>query len=164
MAIPVRARRDVLGNHATIYSVPLPIGPMPVTDRLSAVAEAIANAKPAEQVASLAVLQRFDHVPDLLRVPDWLVATASRVIRGPGLVDLLVTYVRGPRQPLWLSGFPHVSTHPVMPLGPFINVMVGGANLGGRVGLSVTADRAALPELDFLLHRMERAALSLAGG
>ena len=79
-------------------------------------------------------------------------------------MDLIVTYVRGPRRPLWLTGLPHVSTHPLMPLGGFVRLMVGAVNLGGRVGLSVTADPVALPEVDFLLDRMERAALSLAGG
>jgi hypothetical protein len=51
-----------------------------------------------------------------------------------------------------------------MPLGGFVRLMVGAVNLGGRVGLSVTADPAALPEVDFLLDRMERAALGLAAG
>jgi WS/DGAT/MGAT family acyltransferase len=159
MAIPIRGRRELLGNHAAFYVVALPIGPMPVGRRLVAVAEAVAAARPADQVATIAtMIERFD------RVPDWLVALASRVARGSGSVDLIVTYVRGPRRPLWLSGLPHASTHPLMPLGGFVRLMVGAVNLGGRVGLSVTADPAALPEVDFLLDRMERAALGLAGG
>ena len=159
MAIPIRGRRELLGNHAAFYVVALPVGPMPIARRLVAVAEAVAAARPADQVATIAtMIERFD------RVPDWLVALASRVARGSGSVDLIVTYVRGPRRPLWLTGLPHASTHPLMPLGGFVRLMVGAVNLGGRVGLSVTADPAALPEVDFLLDRMERAALSLAGG
>ena len=36
-----------------------------------------------------------------------------------------------------------------------------GRSLGGTLGLGVTADQAAVPELDFLLHRIEQTAQDL---
>jgi WS/DGAT/MGAT family acyltransferase len=157
VATAVRKRRDILGNHACYFIVPLPIGAMPPHERLAAVARAVRDARPSEQVATIStMLQGLD------RMPDWLVATASRAVSGAGTVDLVASYVRGTRRPLWLAGLGHVSTHPLLPLGPFVRLMIGAANIGGRVGLSVTADEASLPELDFLLDRLTRTASALA--
>jgi hypothetical protein len=49
----------------------------------------------------------------------------------------------------------------MLPVGPFIRLMVGAVSLGGVLGLGVTADQAAVPELDFLLDRMVHTAAKL---
>ena len=59
------------------------------------------------------------------------------------------------------GGNTHVVTHPLLPVGPFVRLMIGAVSLGGTLGLGVTADQAAVPELDFLLHRIEQTAQDL---
>jgi diacylglycerol O-acyltransferase len=90
-----------------------------------------------------------------------VVATAAKAVSGSGSVDLVVSYVRGARRSLWMAGLPHVVTYPLLPVGPFVRLMIGAVSLGGALGLGVTADQAAVPELDFLLHRIEQTAEEL---
>jgi diacylglycerol O-acyltransferase / wax synthase len=157
VAVPRRSRREVLGNHAAYYIVPLPIGPMTPVERLQAIVAAAAAVRSRSQVETITTM-----LEGMNRLPAGSIAAAARSVSGSGAVDLVVSYMRGSREPQWSAGLPHVATHPMLPVGPFIRLMVGAVSLGGVLGLGVTADQAAVPELDFLLDRMVRTGARLA--
>ena len=156
VAVPKRSRREVLGNSASYYIAPLPVSPMRPLDRLRAVVDTVSEIETRAQVATISTM-----LEGLDRLPPWVVATAAKAVSGSGSVDLVVSYVRGARRPLWMAGLPHVVTHPLLPVGPFVRLMIGAVSLGGALGLGVTADQAAVPELDYLLHRIEHTAEDL---
>ncbi len=151
VAVPRRARREVLGNSASYYIVPLPISPMPAVARLRSVQKAVGGVETRAQVATISTM-----LAGLDRLPPWLVASAAKAVSGSGSVDLVVSYVRGVRRRLWMAGLPHIVTYPLLPVGPFVRLMIGAVGLGGSLGLSITADSAAVPELEFLLGRIEQ--------
>jgi hypothetical protein len=78
------------------------------------------------------------------------------------LVNLFVTNVPGPPQPLSLLGSEVVEVVPVPPTMGNVPIAVGVFSYAGRLTLSVNADPDAVPDLDVFVEGLEEALGSCA--
>lgn len=155
--IPVRDRRARLGNHAAFLVADLPVGPMPEPERLALVGAAVEQARAAGHAATSA---RLIEMSD--RASPALGSTIARLLAKAEFVDIVVSFMRGPRWPLYFSGARLDAIVPVLPLGKGIAAMVGVANLGGSWAWSVTADPGRVPAPGFVVAQVKRALAGLS--
>lgn len=151
-----RRRRERLGNHASFLITALPIGPMTMRERLGRVAAELQDARTAGQGATSAMA-----LDGLDRVPLGLSSMIAGLSASTPFVDMVVSFVRGPRRDLYLGPYPHLATHPVLPIAPHVHLSIGLNSLGGRVAVGISADAAAVPEVDFLTDAFDRSAAEL---
>jgi diacylglycerol O-acyltransferase / wax synthase len=127
----------------------LPVGPADPLLRLRAVA--------ADMAAKKADIDRSR--PGLLQsplMPSWLVRVLIRIGRthGSRLVNLYVTNVPGPDQPLWLGGHPLRRPVPIAPLIAQQRVCIAALSYDGELAISVHTD-ADLAHTDRLVHGID---------
>ncbi|SEQ70687.1 wax ester/triacylglycerol synthase family O-acyltransferase [Microlunatus flavus] len=83
------------------------------------------------------------------------VRVAAETVRRPH--DLLITNVPGPQVPLFAGEARLEATYPVVPLGPGHLLAIGVTSYDGDVYVGLTADRAAVADLDVLVQCLEDA-------
>jgi diacylglycerol O-acyltransferase / wax synthase len=158
---PSEARVSGLGNHSAYYIVRLPVGPLDEDARLAATLEALREGRASRQFEAVSL-----GIDWMERMP----LTLSLLLAGlgalPDKIDAIVSFMPGPRRTASIAGLPVRATFPVLPLGPRVRLVVGAAAMGGVVGVGVTAGADTVPELDLLVHGIERAArrLGVTGG
>ena len=59
------------------------------------------------------------------------------------------------------DGREHDITHALLPISRAVRVAVSLADIGGRLSVTLTADERSLPEVDFVLDGIRRAAREL---
>jgi diacylglycerol O-acyltransferase len=151
-------RERGLGNHGAHFVTKLPVSPMDEENRVRRVAEALRRGRRSGQVEAVARgIERLEGAP----VP--VIALLARIagVTGAGeagAIDLIVSFIPGPRRRLSLAGFPLRAAFPVLPIGPRARLTVGGVSLGGVVGIGVTAGTDVIPELDLFIDGLVRIA------
>lgn len=151
VAVPRRSRRETLGNAASYIIVALPIGDISAPERLRITLEELREARDAGQERTTArAIEIMEHLP--LDVPLMAAAAASET----PVVDVVVSFVRGPRRQLYIGGYPHLATVPVLPIAPSMRLSIGFIGLGAHVGIGVSAEAHAVPETDFLVDSILR--------
>jgi diacylglycerol O-acyltransferase / wax synthase len=154
-------RERGLGNHGAHFVTKLPVSPMEEDGRVRAVAEAMRKGRQSHQVEAISRgMERLEGAP----VPVILLFAKIAGVTGPGeagAIDLIVSFMPGPRRGLSFAGHPLERAFPVLPIGPRARLTVGGVSLGGTVGIGVTAGTDVLPELDLFMVGLCRAARSL---
>ncbi len=159
MAIHVRDRRASLGNHASFVIVDLPTAKMSETERLQICARELRQALSNRQAETSARL--IDMSNSLSTIVSKRITSA---ISAQPFVDVVVSYMRGPKRTLYLAGRRHLVTHPVMPLGRGMVMMAGVTHLGDRWGCSLTVDPARVCAPGFLLAGLRTWAGALVSG
>ncbi len=153
----VKQRNVRLGNHASFVIVDLPTAPMNEVERLRICARSLEEAQRSGQAETSAeLLAMSDHLP--MRLTKFVTAAVS----AQPFVDVVVSYMRGPKRALFLGGRRHLVTFPVLPLGRGIAMMAGITHLGDRWGCSLTTDPGRIELPAFALSGLRRAAESLA--
>jgi hypothetical protein len=105
-------------------------------------------------------MERLEGAP----VPVILLFARIAGVTGPGeagAIDLIVSFMPGPRRGLSLAGHPLEAAFPVLPIGPRARLTIGGVRLGGIVGIGVTAGTDVMPELDLFMYGLRRTASRL---
>jgi hypothetical protein len=126
-------------------------------ERLRRVAAAAQAARSSLQLhASRSFTQLADDAPPVVN------AMVARVAGGGEGVNLVVSFLRWRRRLPPLLGHEHVISYPILPLGERLGLLVGVADIGGRVGVGVTTDPAIVPEARFLATAFQDAATELA--
>jgi len=155
---PARDRERALGNHGAHFVTNLPVSPMEEDDRVRLVVDAMRKGRRSHQVEAIARgMERLEGAP----VPVILLFAKIAGVTGPGeagAIDLIVSFIPGPRRGLSLAGHPLEAAFPVLPIGPRARLTVGGVSLGGTVGIGVTAGTDVIPELDLFMYGLRRAA------
>jgi diacylglycerol O-acyltransferase / wax synthase len=166
IVLPSAARDDGLGNHGAHFVTRLPVAQMDEEARVQRVAEALRQGRRSGQVEAIARgMERLEGAP----VPVIVLFARIAGVTGAGesgAIDLIVSFMPGPKRRVSLAGFPLEAVFPVLPIGPRARLTVGGVSLGGTVGIGVTAGTDVLPELDLFVHGLVRSAsqLGVAGG
>jgi diacylglycerol O-acyltransferase / wax synthase len=125
------------GDAGGMMFVPLPVDIPDVVARLEAVAATTADRKQHVVRVATGLLGCGLLVPRLMM---WL-AYRQR------WADVYVADVPGPREPLQLAGAPVLELFPVVPLSGRMTLGVGALSYGSRLGITVVADRAAVPDI-----------------
>jgi WS/DGAT/MGAT family acyltransferase len=129
------------GNHTAALALDLPVGPMPPTWRIVAVADELARLERADQpVAAQAV------VDALGRLPASLHAALVRLIYRRRYFSLIASVLPGPRKAHYVKGVRVVSVFPVLPLADGVGLAVGFLTWGDMIGVGVSADTGLVPD------------------
>jgi len=156
--VPVSTRRLAgrgSGNHVTAMFFDLPLGADP---------DAF-----VERVSALKGVLRQEHVGPALaalveasgRLPAPLQGLAVRLATSLPTCNLVVSDIPGPAEPYRLLGARVEAMYPLMPLAPTAGVSVAALNVGGVVGVGVTADPAQLRDPGGLAAEIAEAASRL---
>jgi WS/DGAT/MGAT family acyltransferase len=133
-------RADGAGNHTAAVALDLPVGPMPLSWRVVAVADALTRLERSDQpIAAQAV------VDALGRLPAPLHARLVRLIYRRRYFTVIASVLPGPRKAHHVRGARVVSVFPVLPLAEGVGLAVGFLTWGDMIGVGVTTDTGLLP-------------------
>ncbi len=154
-----RGERGEAGNRLAVIGGRLPVDVASPRRRLETVVETTEALKHS----------RLAHGTEILNaVADWIhgsvVTEAQRLALLARSYNVIITNIRGPQVPLYMLDSPMLEVHPTLPLFRNQALSVAVFSYAGRIYWGLTADRAAVPDLDELGHalRSEIAALRKA--
>jgi diacylglycerol O-acyltransferase len=152
--VPVNlpAQEDgALGNRVSSLFVALPVAEEDPARRHEEIRRRIAaeeHGRSPEGVRTLLALA--EHLPPVLH------ALGSQSVLGRRLFNVTITNVPGGSETLWAFGAPLVEVIPIVPLAADHGVGVAVISYAGRLTVGVLADRASVPDVDVLVHGIER--------
>ena len=131
------------GNHVGAMLIPLPLGEPDAVRRLAIIRERTNRAKRRHDGEGVALaLDAFDHLPHVAGI-----ALRQALAHQP-FVNLVVTNVPGPPQPLWFLDAPVQSIVPIVPLGPNTALGVAVLSYDGVLTIGLHADPEHVPDLE----------------
>jgi diacylglycerol O-acyltransferase len=154
-SLPVGAR--VPGQPDGILLVTLPVAEPDLLRTLERIRDSTARSK--SRLAS-----GGGDVLDVLHLPLPVARMAVRWMRriAGRRINLFITNVPGPAQPLWLAGARLLEAYPVAPLVRGLSLDVAALSYDGMLHVSVNAD-GAVTDLDVLTAGMQRSFAALVG-
>jgi diacylglycerol O-acyltransferase len=128
------------GNHTAAIALDLPVGPMPLSWRMAAVAAALRSQERADQpVAAQAVVRALGRLPAPLH------AHVVRAIYGRRFFSLITSVLPGARKPHYVCDMRVMSVFPVLPLADGVGLAVGFLTWADMIGVGVTTDTGLAP-------------------
>jgi diacylglycerol O-acyltransferase len=152
--VSVRAddQRGALGNKVSAIFVSLPVGPAHPSERLREITEQTADLKEKRQALSADFLLNMSDY-----VAPTLMSLAARAVHRQPFVNLIVTNVPGPQQPLYMMGARLLEAFPIVPLTRNLSMVVGIISYDGTLHFGLWADRDAAADLEVLAGGIEDA-------
>jgi WS/DGAT/MGAT family acyltransferase len=149
--VPVSIRTDDhrgrLGNQVTAMFADLPVGVADPMERLDAVTQQMVGLKRSGQAVGVqSMVSAADFVPATLMT----LGARAYVLTGQRVVNTVTTNIPGPQYPLYLLGRRMVEMLPYIPVAQDVRISVGIVSYDGRLGIGVTGDYDAVPDLDVL--------------
>jgi len=133
------------GNHTGAASVDLPIGPMPIEQRVE-----LTRAATHEQVGSSAPHAAHAVVWLLGQLPPWLHARLARLVYRSTWFNLIASVLPGARSPVFLHGSRVAVVYPVLALAPGVRLSVGVMTWAEHLTYCFTGDSATASTVDAL--------------
>jgi hypothetical protein len=90
-------------------------------------------------------------------LPHFIQSAVAQVLASPLVFNLVVSNVPGPPIPLHLMGRRVTAVHPAVPVPDGHGITVGALSYAGRVGIGVTADATAAPDVVEIARDLESA-------
>jgi hypothetical protein len=146
------------GNRTSAVRVDLPVGPLPVADRLRAARDVVAAGLAADQPAGASFVLGL-----AARLPAPLHARAARWLYRSTWFDLIVSVIPGPRTARWLGPARVERAWAVLPLAEGVGLAVGVLAWDDVLALALTWDPGLLPDGDRLAPLLEEAFGEAAG-
>ena len=148
-AVPVSMRdaASPLGNQASFWLLPLPVGERDPAARVAAVHSATMRLKQSARARGLY---------GLLRLADDIAPAALgfgvRVLERLRPFNLIVTNVSGPRLPLYLNGARLLAAYPSVPLFETQGLGIALLSYVGRLHWGFLADPSVVPDLEEFVY------------
>jgi WS/DGAT/MGAT family acyltransferase len=143
---------DERGNQDGVMVAPLPIGEPDPARRLRLIA------------ADTGELKKVIGSPGVNAVPiGWVQRVAWRVAARQHYMNVSVTNVPGPPQPVFLAGAPVLEVVPIVPIGVNLTLGVGALSYAGQFTVTAVADRDACPDVEAFADGMRASLRALAG-
>ncbi|MDQ1465717.1 MAG: diacylglycerol O-acyltransferase / wax synthase, partial [Actinomycetota bacterium] len=153
---PVSVRSDdqrgSLGNKVSAIFVSLPVGAAEPRERLREISAQTADLKEKRQALSADFLLNMSDY-----VAPTLMSLAARAVHRQPFVNLIVTNVPGPQQPLYMMGARLIEAFPIVPLTQNLTMVVGILSYDGTLHFGLWADRDAAGDLEVLAGGIEDA-------
>ena len=160
--VPVSVRSEeehlALGNRVSGMLAELPVGESDPKRRLLDVASHMSSLKEsgqAEAADRLLALTGF--------APPTIVGLAARLLVRQRTVNLGITNVPGPQQPLYCMGARLLEAFPYVGVFEAMGLMIGLISYDGQLGFGITGDRRHLPDLEKLANAIEEESIVLEG-
>ncbi len=129
-------------SEVRLFIIDLPVGESDAKVQLGAIADQTAKLKTASAVLGAEMI---------MAVAEWtpsaLFSRAARALAGPLPVNLSVSNVPGPQQPLYLLGSQMVEWFGAAPLSQHTGLAISLVSYNGRVCWGFSADRDLVPDL-----------------
>jgi len=159
--VPVSVRDEsqhmALGNKVSGVMVDLPVGIVDPVERLGAVSAQTRHLKESRQAVGAEVLTSLaDYAPATL------FSLAARLMPFQRSVNIGVTNVPGPQQPLYCMGAKMLEAFPYVGAFAGAAVVVAVLSYDGALGFGLTGDREAIPDLGVLAEGIEKSLAELA--
>jgi WS/DGAT/MGAT family acyltransferase len=158
--VPV-SRRDgpagTLGNQVAGIFVPLPVAePDPVAryEQIRATTAKLKARHSADALAGLSAIAEW--------LPEPVVFVTARAVHRQPFINLVVTNVPGPSQPLYALGARMLEVFPVVPLARNLTVSVGVMSYAGQLNIGLLGDRTWMSDLGVLAAGIEEGYAELA--
>ena len=135
---------------------------MSESERIRRIAECVDSVRASNQAEAVSAVA--DVIATSARMPWTLNQQVARWFGNLNRVHVVVSYMRGPRQSLYLAGRSHLGTCPILPRSNGVGLLVGLVSLGGVSTFGLVADPAAVPDLEFLSTAIGRACTELCEG
>ena len=140
-----------LGNRLTTLFIDLPVGPMDPEDRLQLVHERAAELKSSHQ---------GEVATALVDAAKWVPPPLHREFARFGnenvpVLNLVASNIPGPQMPLYLGGTRLVAYYPLLPLGANVALSIAVVSMAGVMGVGLTGDWDAFPDLELLALDVE---------
>jgi WS/DGAT/MGAT family acyltransferase len=145
------------GNQVSGMIAPLPVGEEDPRRRLATVSAAMAQLKSSGQAVGAKALTDLSGF-----APPNILSQASRLSSRQRFVNLVVTNVPGPQDPLYLGGREMRDIFPMVPLANNTALGVAIMSYHGRMNFGLHADWDVLPDLEDLAEDFERSLAELA--
>lgn len=144
IAVRPWSKQAAPGTWTAAFAIDLPVGPMPLAERLSAVRALTRAARRSHQARAAKFL--MDSVGAW--APAWLHARAARYAYRGRWFNLIVTALRGVPDPVYLLGARVVTAYPVMPLAEDMAFAAAALSWADQFTVGLTAARDTIPNLD----------------
>jgi diacylglycerol O-acyltransferase / wax synthase len=152
--VPINLRDEAsgtLGNHVSSLFVDLPLATGDPETRLGQIVATTRALKHSRAPLAGRSLVDVEEASPPLAVR----ATLARTVLSRRLFNVTITNVPGPRTPLYAFGARMLELHPFVPLAADHTVGVAIFSLGDVVVFGISADCAAVPDLDVLAFGIE---------
>jgi WS/DGAT/MGAT family acyltransferase len=159
--VPVSVRssddRGATGNQVAGLIAPLPVGIQDPLERLALISEAMRGLKESGQAVGARALTELTGF-----APPNILSQAARLASRQRILNLVVTNVPGPQEPLYLQGHRMRDMFPVVPLGANLALGVALVSYAGRMDFGLSGDYDALPDLEDLVDDFDASLGELA--
>ena len=152
-----RNRAAAPGNEVSGMVVRLPIGCPDPVDCLRQISEETREVKESGQALGAQALTGLSGL-----APPTILSVAARLSARQRFINLVVTNVPGPQQPLYLQGRELLEIAPMVPVGNNLALTVGAVSYNGTVSFGLVGDFDALPDLDSTIEDVRAATEELA--
>nr|WP_246331184.1 wax ester/triacylglycerol synthase domain-containing protein [Saccharopolyspora hordei] len=147
------------GNHTASLALDLPVGPMPVEQRLAAVAAELGRPdRTGQPAAATAVLAALGLLPAPLHA--WVV----RRIYHRRFFSAVVSVLPGQRRPARIGSARIAGVLPVLALADGVGLAVGAIGWGDRIGFGVTTDTGLAPPAEVLTEHLRAVCTEVRAG
>ena len=153
MPVSIRddSQRMALGNKVSGVLVDLPVGVVDPVERVNANGNQTRHLKETQQAVGAEVLTGLaDYAPATL------ISLAARLMPFQRSVNIGVTNVPGPQQPLYCMGAKMLEAFPYVGAFAGAAVVVAVLSYDGALGFGLTGDRSAVPDLGVLAEGIEK--------
>jgi hypothetical protein len=159
--VPVSIRTDdqrgALGNQVSGLVAPLPVWCDRPHSCLAQITEAMSAIKESGQAVGAQALTELSGF-----APPTILSQAARLVTRQRFVNLVVTNIPGPQQPLYLGDNQLLDIFPMVPLGANMGLGVAIVSYHGTINFGLVGDFDAMPDLDVLGDDFEQALIELA--
>ncbi len=158
--VPVSTHGDSQSDTGNRFSMMIADLPLAAPDPLHRLAATHAEMQRRKRSSQRAVTPALFALGDI--VAPWLLRSiAPVVLRRQPFVNLAVTNIPGPDEPMYLFGSRLLAAHPFVTVTGNIALIVGVLSYHGALGVGLTADADAIVDLDHLGQAIEGAAADL---
>jgi WS/DGAT/MGAT family acyltransferase len=159
--VPVSVRssadRGAGGNQVAGLIAPLPVGVQDPRERLALITEAMLGLKESGQAIGARALTELSGF-----APPNILSQAARLASRQRILNLVVTNVPGPQEPLYLQGRRMRDMFPVVPLAANVAFSVAIISYAGRMDFGLSGDYDAMPDLEDLVDDFDASLGELA--
>jgi diacylglycerol O-acyltransferase len=118
-------------------------------ERLHLVTRAMEELTASQQATAFSALMGLADLS-----PPSVNAAVARLAAKQDFVNVVISYMRGPRRPIYLAGARHVVTYPLLPLAERLALFIGAVDIAGDIGIGLTGDARAVGDLELLREDM----------
>ena len=159
--VPVSVRADVesgaLGNRVAAMMAPLPVWCQDAVARLDIVREELKGLKSGGQAVGAQVLTELSGF-----APATVMGQASRLMSRQRFLNVVVTNVPGPQQPLFLAGRRMIDPFPMVPLAKNQGLGIALLSYAGRINFGLVGDYDVMYDLDDFADDVQESLAELA--